>query len=185
VAVREVILIGDPILRRVARPLTPQDLGSPSIRALVEDMADTMHELGGIGIAAPQVGESLQLAIVEITEASTRYPNMPAFGLTVVVNPRVTVLDEAEQAFWEGCLSIPDLRGVVHRPRRVRVDYTDLDNRPQCVVAEGFLATVFQHELDHLQGALFVDKVRDPTTLSTVRNYQRYWLDEPDQPREI
>jgi peptide deformylase len=185
VAVREVVLIGDPILRQVARSLTPQDVGSPGIRALVEDMVDTMHALGGVGIAAPQVGESLQLAIVEVTDDSTRYPNTTAFGLTVIVNPCITVLDEAEQAFWEGCLSIPDLRGVVHRPRKVRVDYTDLDSQPQCVVAEDFLATVFQHELDHLQGALFVDKVRDPTTLSTVRNYQRYWLDEPDQPREI
>jgi len=185
VAVREVALIGNPVLRKVGRILEPDEIGSVGIRALVDDMIDTMHELGGIGIAAPQVGESLQLAIVEIAEESDRYPDTTAFGLTVVVNPRITVLDHTEQAFWEGCLSVPDLRGVVHRPRKIRVDYTDLSNRPQSITVDDFVATVFQHELDHLQGALFVDKVRDPTTLSTVANYQRYWLDEPGQSREI
>ena len=184
-AVREVALIGNPVLRKVGRLLEPEEIGSARIRGLVEDMLDTMHELGGIGIAAPQVSESLQLAIVEITEASDRYPDSTAFGLTVVVNPRITVLDQTEQAFWEGCLSVPDLRGIVHRPRKVRVDYTDLSNRAQSITVEDFVATVFQHELDHLQGALFVDKVRDPTTLSTIENYQRYWLDEPGQPSEV
>ena len=184
-AVREVALIGNPVLRQVARVLEPDEIGSARIRGLVEDMVDTVHELGGIGIAAPQVSESVQLAIIEIAEESDRYPDTTAFGLTVVVNPRVTVLDQTEQAFWEGCLSVPDLRGVVHRPCKVRVDYTDLSNRPQSITAEDFVATVFQHELDHLQGTLFIDKVRDPTTLSTIENYQRYWLDQPAQPREV
>jgi peptide deformylase len=185
VAVREVALIGNPVLRKVGRILEPDEIGSARVRGLVEDMVDTMHELGGIGIAAPQVSESLQLAIIEIPEESDRYPDTTAFGLTVIVNPRITVLDQTEQTFWEGCLSVPDLRGIVHRPRKIRVDYTDLSSRPQSITAEDFVATVFQHELDHLQGVLFVDKVRDPTTLSTVENYQRYWLDQPAQSREI
>lgn len=184
-AVREVALIGNPVLRKVARTLEPDEIGSPRIRELVNDLIDTMHELGGIGIAAPQVSESLQLAVIEITEDSDRYPDMTPLGLTVIANPRITVLDEAEQAFWEGCLSVPDMRGVVHRPRKVQVDYTDLSGHAQRIIAEGFTATVFQHELDHLQGTLFVDKIRDPTTLSTVENYERFWLDQSVTRREV
>jgi peptide deformylase len=178
VAIRNVALIGDPVLRKIARSLASEEIGSPWVRDLVRDMIDTMHELEGIGIAAPQVGESVQLAVIEIAPDSTRYPDMMPFETGVFVNPRITVLDRTEQGFWEGCLSVPDLRGFVERPCKIRVDWVDLDNRPQTLVATDFLATVFQHELDHLAGTLFVDKVRDMSKLATVENFQRFWLEE-------
>jgi peptide deformylase len=184
-AVRTVTHIGNPILRRVARNLSPQEIVSPATRDLLGDMVDTMHHEGGIGIAAPQVGESLQLAVVEIDAGSSRYPGMKPFDLEVFVNPRLSVLDETEQAFWEGCLSVPDLRGLVHRPRAVRVDYVGLDGQVRRIEAEGFLATVLHHELDHLAGILFIDKVRDTTNLATVDDYRRYWLENDEGSHDI
>jgi peptide deformylase len=178
-SVRRVTKIGDPILRLVARDLSRAEIFSRELRRLVEDMIDTMHAEDGIGIAAPQVGEPVQVAVVELEESSARYPGMGSLAVTVFINPRVSILDQAEQAYWEGCLSVPNLRGVVHRPRRVRVDYLALDASEQSLEAEGFLATVLQHELDHLQGVLFVDRVRDTRRLATVEEYQRHWLDRP------
>ncbi len=180
-AVRPVLTLGNPLLRRVARDLDPAELDTPAIRRLAEDMVDTMHHEDGIGIAAPQVGESLQLAVIEIASSSPRYPGHESFALHYFVNPRITVLDPVEQGFWEGCLSVPNLRGYVERPRRIRVDYLDLDAHPRTVEAEGFLATVLQHELDHLQGKLFVDRVRDTTRLATLEDYVRFWLPKPGE----
>jgi len=144
-------------------------------------MIDTMHHEQGIGIAAPQIGESVQAAVIEIDSESARYPGQEPFGLRVLLNPRVTVLDAEDQGFWEGCLSVPNLRGFVERPRRVRVDYVDLEAKPRSIEAEGFLATVFQHELDHLQGVLYVDRIRDLTKLATIDDYLRYWRDDPTE----
>jgi len=178
-AVREVCKIGNPVLREVARDLGAEEVGSGGLHELAADLVDTMRAEGGIGIAAPQIGVSVQVAVIEIDEASDRYPDMQPFVATFFVNPRVTVLDDTEQSFWEGCLSVPDLRGVVSRPRKVRVDYVDLEGNARSIEAEGFLATVLQHELDHLQGVLFIDRVRDTTRLATVSDYQRFWMDRP------
>ena len=178
-AVREMMTIGNPVLRAPARPLEAEEIVSEEIQTLVEDMVDTMHELDGVGIAAPQVGESIQLAVVEIAVESSRYPDEEEFTLEVFINPRITVVDETEQGFWEGCLSVPNLRGYVERPRKVQVEYTRLDGDECVIVAEDFLATVLQHELDHLDGRLFLDRVRDTTKIATVEDYQRYWLEEP------
>lgn len=178
--IREVATIGNPILRQQARSLSQAEVRSEETAALVSDMIVTMEALDGIGIAAPQVGESLRLAVIEIAADSTRYPGADTQGLTIFVNPRISVLDDTEQAYWEGCLSVPDLRGLVARPRRVRVDYLDLQAEPCSLEAEGFLATVIQHELDHLDGILFIDRVRDTTKLATIDDYRRFWLDEDD-----
>ena len=175
---RPLLTIGNPLLRVVARDLSPEEIRAPETRRLVDDMIDTMHHEAGIGLAAPQVGESVQVAVIEIDAESARYPGQKAFGLRVFVNPRITVLDPEEQGYWEGCLSVPNLRGFVERPRRIRVDYLDLDARERSIEAEGFLATVFQHELDHLQGVLYVDRIRDMTKLATIEDYLRYWREE-------
>jgi peptide deformylase len=182
-AIRPVLTIGNPLLRRVARDLREDEIGSRELRRLIDDMVDTMHQEQGIGIAAPQIGESVQAAIIEIAVDSTRYPDQQPFGLRVFLNPRITVLDPAEQGFWEGCLSVPNLRGYVERPRRVRVDYLDLEGRERVIEAEGFLATVFQHELDHLAGVLYVDRIRDMTRLATIDDYLRYWREEAEEQR--
>lgn len=180
-AVRPVLTIGNPLLRQVARDLTPEEIRSPAMKTLITDMIETMHKEQGIGIAAPQIGESVQAAVIEIDSESARYPGQDPFGLQVFLNPRVTVLGEEEQGFWEGCLSVPNLRGYVERPRKIRVDYLDLEARPRAIQAEGFLATVFQHELDHLQGILYIDRIRDLTKLATLEDYAKYWRDVPGE----
>jgi peptide deformylase len=179
--IRPVLTIGNPLLRRVARDLDLEELRTAWFDQLVRDMVDTMHHEEGIGIAAPQIGESVQVAVIEIDAESARYPGQDPFGQHVFVNPRITVLDAGEQGFWEGCLSVPNLRGYVERPRHIRVDYVNLDGHPRAIEAEGFLATVFQHELDHLQGVLYVDRVRDMTKLATIEDYLRYWRDAPGE----
>jgi peptide deformylase len=175
-AIRKVARLGHPVLRKPARELSAEEIRSPGTERLIADMVETMREYGGIGLAAPQVHESVQLAIIELGEDSARYPGMGSQPLSVFVNPRITVTDPAEQAFWEGCLSIPELRGLVHRPRGVRVDYLDEEARPRSIEAQGFLATVLQHELDHLAGRLFVDRIRDTTQLAFLEEYRRYVL---------
>jgi len=179
--IRPVLTIGNPLLRRVARELDPAEIRTPALRRLLDDMIDTMHHEEGIGIAAPQIGESVQAAVIEIDAESARYPGQEPFGLKVFLNPRIRVVDPEEQGFWEGCLSVPNLRGFVERPRCVRVDYLDVDGHARTIEAEGFLATVLQHELDHLQGVLFVDRIRDLAKLATIEDYLRYWRDDPSE----
>jgi peptide deformylase len=173
-AIRKVARMGHPVLRQVGRELTPSEIKSPEIQRLIGDMIETMHEYGGIGIAAPQVHESLQLTVIEFDEDSDRYPDMGDQPLMIICNPKITVLDEKEQSFWEGCLSVPELRGLVPRPRKVQIDYLNENAEPKQIIAEDFLATVFQHELDHLVGKLFVDRIKDMTKLSFIEEYQRY-----------
>ena len=175
---REVATIGNPVLRQVATEIPPDLIASEELENLIADMIATMRKEGGIGIAAPQIGVSVRAAVIEVERDSTRYPDSPVFDLEVLLNPRVTIVDENEQSYWEGCLSIPDLRGLVTRPRAVRVDYTDCEGRAKSIEVANFLATVFQHELDHLDGVLFIDRVRDTTKLATIEDYRRYWLEE-------
>lgn len=177
-AIRPVLTIGNPLLRLVARDVTTEELRSEAFGQLIGDMIETMHHEQGIGIAAPQIGESVAVAVIEIDSESVRYPGQEAFGRRVFVNPKISVLDPAEQGFWEGCLSVPNLRGYVERPRRIRVEYLDLDGTPCVIEAEGFLATVFQHELDHLAGVLYVDRIRDMRKLATLEDYVRFCRDD-------
>jgi peptide deformylase len=180
-AVRPVIEIGNPLLRQVARDLTPEEIGSEWLRELVVDMVETMHAEDGIGLAASQIGELVQVAVVEFSDDSERYPEMGGLPLTVFINPRITVLDETEQEHWEGCLSVPNLRGLVPRPRAVQIDFFDLLGEPMRIEADDFLATVLQHELDHLQGVLFVDRIRDMTKLATIEQYLQHWAEDDEE----
>jgi peptide deformylase len=147
-------------------------------------MIETMNEYGGIGIAAPQIHESVSLAIIDYQEEGAS--DQP---LTVVINPKITVLDPREQGNWEGCLSVPEIRGLVFRPSKIQIDYLDLKAQPQTIVADGFLATVFQHELDHLFGTLFVDRIRfEPgkSQIAFTEEYSRYHApDEDDEVGEL
>ena len=177
-AIRKVARMGHPGLRKKARELTKQEILSEKTRELVRDMVDTMNDYGGIGIAAPQVHEAVSVAIIDYQEEGAS--DQP---LTVVINPKITVLDAKEQGNWEGCLSVPELRGLVYRPRKVQIDFLDLKAQPQTIVAEDFLATVFQHELDHLFGVLFVDRVKfEPgkSPISFTEEYSRYHAPEED-----
>ena len=173
-AIRRIIRMGHPTLRQVARPIPRKAIDTAPLRRLIVDMVDTLHDYGGIGLAAPQIGESLRLAIVEIDGGPTRYGDIPAMPLTVFINPEVTVIDPETAGYWEGCLSVPGLRGFVERPRRIRVTaLTDTGARQQLEL-QGFLATVFQHEFDHLDGRLYIDRLKDPASLVFENEYLRY-----------
>jgi peptide deformylase len=172
--------MGHPILRQVARPLRDDEIRGASTAALVADMIDTLHDYGGIGLAAPQVAESVRLAIVEIPGGASRYGEIPAMPLTVFINPLIEVVDPVAQGYWEGCLSVPGLRGFVERPQHVRIRYTTLDGQTETIELTGFLATVFQHEFDHLDGKLYVDRITDTRLLAFEQEFTRYLAPQDD-----
>jgi len=164
-AIREIIRMGHPTLRQVARPLLPGELKEPWLHQLVEDMQETLPAAGGIGLAAPQVNVGVRLALIEIDGGLSRYGEIEAMPLTVFINPEIEVLDPATAGYWEGCLSVPGLRGYVERPQHVAVRALDLQGQPFELELQGFLATVFQHEFDHLDGKLYVDRLKDTRLL--------------------
>ena len=160
-AVREILKMGDPRLLRVAAKVT--GFGSDALRALIADMADTMAAANGAGLAAPQIGVDLQLVIFGSDAVNPRYPDAPLVPRTVLCNPVVTPLGPEEEDGWEGCLSVPGLRGLVPRFARIRYAGFDPDGAPIEREAEGFHARVVQHECDHLIGKLYPMRMRDFT----------------------
>ena len=175
-AVRKIIRMGHPTLRRPAKPLEPDEIGTDAMHRLVADMIDTLHDYGGIGLAAPQINEPLRLAIIEMSGGPSRYGDIDSLPLTVFVNPTIEVVDPAAAGFWEGCLSVPGLRGFVERPQHIRVKALDIRGKPLNLELRGFPATVFQHEFDHLDGRLYIDHINDPTKLVFEEEFERYVL---------
>lgn len=173
-AVKPVARMGHPVLRQKARLLSSEEIRSESMLQLIKDMQDTMEAEGGIGIAAPQIGESVQATIIVLPENSERYGTLDSSARYVIFNPVITIIDETKQGFWEGCLSVPGLRGFVQRPRKVRIDFLDQSAQPQSIEVEDFLATVFQHELDHLFGILYVDRIEDKSLLSYNEEFEKF-----------
>lgn len=173
-AVLEVLRMGHPLLRQKAREVMPEEMGTPVFNQLLADMSDTLHAEGGIGLAAPQIGNSVRLAIIEIEGGPTRYGELQAMPLTVFVNPVIEVLNPVVGGFWEGCLSVPGLRGYVERPQHVRVSYISLGGETKKLELQGFLATVFQHEFDHLDGLLYIDRISDSRMLAFESEYQKF-----------
>lgn len=159
-AIRTLLRMGDPRLLEIARPVI--DFDSPALDALIDDLFDTMSAAGGVGLAAPQIGVGLQVVIFGF-ERSDRYPDAEAVPQTILVNPVITPLGEAEEFAWEGCLSVPGLRGEVPRFARIRYQGLDRHGQPIDRVVEGFHARVVQHECDHLIGKLYPMRVRDFT----------------------
>ena len=171
-AIRQILRMGHPNLRRVAQPVDIAHIDSPEMQRLIEDMVDTLAESGGIGLAAPQIDVDLRVAIIEIPGGPTRYGDIEAMPLTVFFNPVIEVLDDQRKGFWEGCLSVPGLRGFVERPQHIRVTYTSTAKQTEVLELKGFLATVMQHEFDHLDGRLYVDRITDTTMLA----FEDEWL---------
>jgi peptide deformylase len=165
--------IGDPVLREPAAVVSPEELRLPEVQQLIDELIETRRAAGGAGLAAPQVGVSRRIAVVEIDDA-TRYRYKPLVPLTVLVNPSIEPLSEETLVINEGCLSVPDLRGDVERYLRVRVEYLDRDGAPGELVAEGLTAGTFQHEVDHLHGVLFLDRLVDTRSLSTWEQFERH-----------
>ena len=161
--VRTILKMGDPRLLRIAPPVPAADFDSDAIHLLVSDMFDTMHAVNGAGLAAPQIGVDVQLVIFGTDAPNPRYPDAPIVPRTVLLNPVITALDAAEESDWEGCLSVPGLRGVV--PRFVHIRYTGVDQYGDPIdrTVSGFHARVVQHECDHLIGKLYPMRVRDFT----------------------
>lgn len=177
--IHPLIRMGNPLLRKVARQIDPSEISRPEFQQLLADMRENMKHYGGIGLAAPQIGMSIQLAVIELEGGKNRYGSDEGLPFTVFINPHVEVIDETLQGFWEGCLSVPDLRGFVERPRQVKVSYLDEFGRSQTLVAEDFLATVVQHELDHLSGHLYIDRLKDTRLLSFQAEFSQFYGQAP------
>jgi len=178
-AVLKIAHLGHPILRQVAEPVSPEAIGSPTIQRLIDDMLETMEDHDGAGLAAPQVHVSRRVVIYGVEE-NPRYPDAESIPLTVLVNPRITPIGEGQDEDWEGCLSVPDLRGRVPRFTRIRVAASGRDGKPLRFDAEGFHARVVQHECDHLDGKVYLDRMRSMETLSFLPEFRRYWLPRAD-----
>lgn len=160
--VRAILKMGDPCLLQIAHAV--EDFGSPELLALVQDMRDTMAHAKGAGLAAPQIGVSKQVLVFGF-QSNARYPEAAPVPETVLCNPHIEVLDDEQQEGWEGCLSVPGLRGVVPRAQRIRYQGFDEHGKPIDRVAEGFHARVVQHEYDHLIGRLYPTRMKDLTRL--------------------
>jgi len=176
----KVARIGHPVVRAAASPVPAGDFSSAGFQRLVDEMVVTMHEYEGVGLAAPQVHVSLRVAVIEVPASDER--SQAAVPLTVLVNPVVTPLGDGRVPGWEGCLSIPGLRGIVPRFERVRLEALDRDGRPYTAEASGFFARVIQHECDHLDGKVYLDRMDDMRSLSFLRELHRHApdADEPE-----
>ncbi|HEX6864108.1 MAG TPA: peptide deformylase [Thermoanaerobaculia bacterium] len=168
--VRPIIRLGHPALRAPAQPVAPAGIRGEEIQQLVEDMVETMHAANGVGLAAPQLGEELQI-FVYACEGNERHPHIP---LHVVVNPMITPHSRELVYDWEGCLSIPDLRGLVPRHPAIRVQGLDREGGRLDYIASGFEARIIQHEYDHLNGIVFLDRMRDLRSLGYTEEWSQY-----------
>jgi len=174
-AVLKVARLGHPILRQVSEPVSPEAIRSPEIQRLLDDMLETMEDHDGAGLAAPQVHVSKRVVIYGVRQ-NPRYPDAEEIPLTVLINPKITPVGQEQEEDWEGCLSVPDLRGQVPRWTRIRVEAYGRDGKPLVFTAEGFHARVVQHECDHLDGKVYLDRMRSMATLSFLPEFHRYWM---------
>jgi peptide deformylase len=165
--------IGNPVLRELAREVTREELSSAATQSFIDDLIETMRDANGAGIAATQVHRPIRVFVVEVQD-NPRYPYKPNIPLTVLVNPVIEPLTTDTFENYEGCLSVPNLRGVVERATEIRLTGWDRDGRAIDRVVRGLTAGTFQHEKDHLDGTLFVDRVKDPRTLCTWAEFDRY-----------
>lgn len=174
-ALLKIARLGHPFLRQVAVPVEDAEIKTAAFARFIDDMIDTMRESDGVGLAAPQVYASRRVAIVEVKGPHPRYPDQPDVPLTVLVNPQVVSHSTETEEDWEGCLSIPDLRGRVPRWKSVDVRALDRTGNPIELKASGFFARVIQHELDHLDGVMFLERMNDLRTLTHLREFQKHW----------
>ena len=173
-AILKVARMGHPVLRKRTQPLDPGEIGTPRIQRLIDDMFETMHDSQGIGLAGPQVHESIRLFVAGVDD--------PDGGMSpvVAINPEVTPIGSAVEEDWEGCLSIPDIRGRVPRATRIRLRALDRHGRPLALTADRFPARVIQHETDHLDGVLFFDRMTSFESITFQEEYSRYWAPTSD-----
>ena len=176
-SILKVARLGHPVLRKISLEVRPSEINSSEYQRLIDDMILTMKEYDGVGLAASQVHESLQIAVLEVAD-NPRYPNKPQIPLTVLINPKITPLTEKTEEDWEGCLSISELRGKVPRFKQIKISAQDRDGNDLNFVASGFHARVIQHEWDHLQGKVYLDRMKDLSTLTYLTELSRYWIEK-------
>ena len=174
---RTVIRMGHPTLRKRAEPYPFERIGSDEFNHLIEDMQETLHATGGIGLAAPQIDVGYRIAVIEIEQTATRYGEIEHTPFNLYINPGISVLADEAAGYWEGCLSVPGMMGYVERPQHIRVDYINREGNPAAQEAHGFLATVFQHEFDHLDGVLYVDRIEDMSRFSFEEEFVQFHSD--------
>jgi peptide deformylase len=169
-SILKVARIAHPVLRAPAKPVRKEAFRDRLFQKLIDDMRETMYEYEGVGLAAPQVHEGLRLAVIEVPGSDERARAEVPF--TVLVNPVVTPLDDDQESGWEGCLSIPDLRGVVPRWKRLTLEALDRDGKPYSLEAQDFFARVVQHECDHLDGNVYLDRMADMRSLTFIKEFE-------------
>ena len=180
----KIVGAGEPVLRAPCSVLSKEQIRSPSIQDLVDLMRETVRDAPGVGLAAPQVGESMQLAVIEdkleyhelLTEKELKERERSAIPFHVIVNPALELLTEPTQTFFAGCLSLPGFTALVARAREVRVHCLDHSGEPRIIDASGWYARILQHEIDHLHGTLYIDRMQ-ARSFSTLENYTRHWKD--------
>ncbi|HEY3281198.1 MAG TPA: peptide deformylase [Armatimonadota bacterium] len=173
--------MGHPVLRRKTSAVDLETLQSEAFQQFLDDMVETMRDAEGVGLAAPQVYRPVRALVAEVKAGGSRDSGQSGLPLTVLVNPKVVAASEELDAGWEGCLSIPDLRGMVPRARAIRVQALTREGEPQLVELVGFYARVIQHEIDHLDGVLFLDRMTDLTSLTFLKEFERYWQPESEE----
>ena len=176
-SILKVARLGHPVLRKTTDKVDIEKISSKEIQRLIDDMIDTMREYEGIGLAAPQVHQSLQISAIE-SEKNPRYPGAPNIPLNILINPEIVRMSEETVEGWESCLSVDDLRGKVSRSTEVDVLAYNREGEKIILEASGFLAVVLQHEIDHLNGMVYLDRMKDFTTLSHMNEFQKYWAEK-------
>src|ERR1700693_3061804 len=177
-AILPVARLGNPILRKIAAPVSGEELRSVAFQQFIDDMVETMRVKDGVGLAAPQVSKSKQVAVIE-SHLNPRYADAPDISLLVLVNPLFIYLSPEKVEGWEGCLSVDNLRGKVLRSRKAAVRAFDRQGRSIEIITDTFLAVILQHEIDHLHGRLFVDQISDPLSLSHLEEFNSYIQRKP------
>lgn len=172
-ALRKIAVLGNPILRQVARPVSREELATVETQRFIDDLVETMRDANGAGLAATQIHEPIRICAIEVRD-NPRYPYKPNVPLTILVNPEIEPLGDETFLNFEGCLSVPDLRGEVERHAAIRVRAWDRRGAPIDVEVRGLTAGTYQHEVDHLDGKVFVDRVKDTTSLCTWKEFERH-----------
>ena len=169
--------LGDPILRKISEPVSIDELQNPETQKLIADMIETMQKEDGLGLSAPQVFYSKQIVVLGF-ENNARYPDADTVPLMVLINPRFTYLSEKQIEGWEGCLSLDNLRGKVPRSQHIHLTSLDRTGKEFQMEAQDFLARVLQHEIDHLKGKVYIDRMKDFSTLTHLKEFETYWVKE-------
>jgi peptide deformylase len=175
--IRKIEQIGSPALRQIANVVAESDIPSNNIQSLIDDLIETMRDANGAGLAATQIAVPLRVCVIEVNK-NPRYPYKPDIPLTVIINPKITFLTEKRINVYEGCLSVPNLRGQVDRCPEILVEGFDRNGRSLKFISKGISAGTFQHEFDHLDGLIFTDRMKDPSSLTTIDEFVANYEDD-------